>query len=95
VVETINRNRLGDKLGVDLLDHVHDFLLDKLQVVGVTRRGAANDIVDLDIIVVLANATTIHGVGELDEDRVLLHDALDVLTSNADDALVVLVRHVE
>jgi hypothetical protein len=95
VVETVNGNRLGHELSIDLLDHVHDLLLDKLQVVGVTRRSAADDVVNLDVIVVLANATTVHGVGELDEDRVLLHDALDVLATNANDALVVLVRHVE
>jgi len=95
VVETVNRNRLGHELGIDLLNHVHDLLLDKLKVVGVTRRSAADDVVNLDVIIVLANATTVHGIRELDEDRVLLHDALDVLASNANDALVVLVRHVE
>jgi len=95
VVEAVDRNRLRDELGINLFDHVHDLLLDKLQIVCVTRRSATDDVVDLDVIVVLANATTIHGIGKLDEHRVLLHDALNVLTSNADDALVVLVWHVE
>ena len=95
VVETVNGNRLGHELSIDLLDHVHDLLLDEFQIVGVARRSAADDVVDLDVIIILANATTVHGVGELDKDRVLLHDALDVLTSNADNALVVLVRYVE
>lgn len=39
--------------------------------------------------------TSIHSIGELDEDRVLLHNALDVLTTNTDDAFVVLIRHME
>lgn len=34
-------------------------------------------------------------VGELDEDRMLLHDTLDVLAADTNDAFVVLVRHVE
>ena len=39
--------------------------------------------------------TTIHSVGELDEDGVLLHDALDAATTNADDTLVVRLRDME
>lgn len=95
VVETVNRDGLRNELGVNLLNHVHDLLLDELQVVGIARRRTANDVVDLDVIIILSDTATIHGVGELDEDRVLLHDALDVLATNADDALVVLIRHVE
>lgn len=34
-------------------------------------------------------------IGELDEDRVFLHDALDVLTTDANDALMILIRHME
>lgn len=95
VVEAVNIDGLTDKLGVSLLDHVHDLLFDQVQALGIARRRAANDVVDFDVVLVLAKATAVHGIGELDEDRVLLHDALDVLAADADDALVVLVRDVE
>ena len=39
--------------------------------------------------------TTIHSIGELDEDGMLLHDALNVLTADSNDALMVLVGNVE
>lgn len=39
--------------------------------------------------------TSLLRVGELDEDRVLLHNALDVLAADADDSFVILIRHVE
>lgn len=77
------------------LDHVHDFLLDQIQALGVACRRAANDIVNLDIVVLFANATPVHGVGEFDEDGVLFHDALNVLATYSNDTLVVLVRYVE
>lgn len=41
------------------------------------------------------HCTSVHCVGELDEDRVLLHDSLDVLATNTDDSLMVLVRNME
>lgn len=79
----------------NFLDHVHDFLLDKVQALRVTSRGPADDIVDLDVIIFLAHPTTIHRIGEFDEDRVFLHDALNVLSANTDDPLVILIRHME
>lgn len=39
--------------------------------------------------------TSVHGVGEFDEYGVLLHDPLDMLTTNSDNSLVVLVGNVE
>lgn len=39
--------------------------------------------------------TSVHSIGELDKDRVLLHDTLNVLTADANDALVILVRDME
>lgn len=34
-------------------------------------------------------------VGELDEDRMFLHDALDVLSTNTNDSFVILIGHME
>lgn len=39
--------------------------------------------------------TSVHSIGELDKDRVLLHDALNVLTANTNNALMVLVGDME
>jgi hypothetical protein len=77
------------------LDHVHDLLLDQVQVLGIASWGATNDIVDFDVVLVFADATTVHSVGKLDEHGVFLHDTLDVLASDSDDPLVVLVGNVE
>jgi hypothetical protein len=60
---------------------------------GVAGGSPADHIVDFDVLVVLA--ASIQGIGEFDEDGVLLHDALNVLASNSDDALVVLIGDVE
>ena len=70
-------------------------MLDKIQALRITGRSATDDIVNLDVVIFLAHATTIHGVGELDEDRVFLHDALDVLATNSNNSFMVLVGHVE
>lgn len=77
------------------LDHVHDLLLDQIEALCVTSRSTTDHVVHFDIIVLLANASAIHGVGELNEDRVLFHDALNVLASDANNALVVLIRYME
>lgn len=79
----------------NFLDHVHDLLLDKVQALSITSRSPADDIVDLDIIIFLAHAATVHGVGELNKHRVLLHDALNVLATNADNTFVVLIGDME
>lgn len=95
VVQSVDDDMLRNVLGVNLLNHVHDLLLDEFQIVGVPGGSATDDIVDLDIVVIFANTSTVHGIGELDKDRVFLHDALDVLSADADDTLVVLVRDVK
>jgi hypothetical protein len=95
VVQAIDVNGLGDKLCISFLDHVHDLLLYQVQILGIARRRTTNYIIDLDVVLLLAVASAVHGVGELYKDGVFLHDALDVLTADADDALVVLVGHVE
>lgn len=95
MIQPIDIDGLGDELRIGLLDHIHDLLLDKVQVLGIAGRRAADDIVDLDVVFLFTVASTVHSVGELDEDRVLLHDALDVLTTDTNDALVVLIRNVE
>ena len=39
--------------------------------------------------------TTIHSIGEFHEDGVLFHDTLNVLATNTDNTLVVLIGYVE
>lgn len=77
------------------LDHVHDFLFDQVQALSIACRSTANNIVDLDVIIILAHTTAVHGIGKFDKDRVLLHDPLNMLTANTDDSLVVLIGDVE
>ena len=95
LIQAIDGNCLIDEFSVHLFNHVHDLLLDEFEVLSVASWRAADDVVDLDILIISAVSTTIHSIGELDEDRVSLHDALDVLTTDADDTLVVLVRNME
>ena len=95
VVQPVDHDTFGNVFCINLFDHVHDLLLDQVQALRIPRWRPTDDIVDLDIIVLLAHSATVHGVRELDEDGVFLHDTLDVLPTDADDALVVLVRHME
>ena len=77
------------------LHHIHDFRLHQVKALRVTSGCTADDVVDFDIIFFLTNTSSIHGIGELNEDRVFLHDTLDVLAANSDDPLVVLVWNVK
>lgn len=95
LIETVNGHSLIDKFCVHLFNHVHDFLLDELQVLCITSGCAAYDVVNLDVVVISSVCASIHCIGELDEDGVSLHDPLNVLATNSDDALVVLVGDVE
>ena len=79
----------------NFLDHVHDFLLDKVQALSVASRSPTDHIVNLDVIILFAHSATVHSVGELDEHGVLLHNALDMLPANTNDPLMVLVRYME
>lgn len=79
----------------NFLNHVHDLLFHEIQTLCVSRRGPTDDIVDFDVVIFFTDTATIHSIGELDEDGVLLHDALNVLTTDSNDPLVVLVRNVE
>jgi hypothetical protein len=95
MVQAVDVDRLGDEFCIGLLNHVHNLLLHKIEILGVTCWRTADDVVDFDVILLLAVTAAVHSVRKLHKDGVLLHDALDVLTTNSDDALVVLVRHVE
>jgi hypothetical protein len=77
------------------INHVQDLCLDKLKSASITSGCTANNVVDLDIIVLSTNTAPIHGVRELDKHRVLLHNPLNVLPSNANDSLMVLVGYVK
>ena len=79
----------------NFLHHVHNLLFDKIKVLSIASRSTADNIVNLDIVVILSDTTAIHSVGELDKHGVLFHDPLNVLPSNTNDTLVVLVRDVE
>jgi len=70
-------------------------LLDEIQALCIASGSPTDDIVNLDIIILLSNPTSVHSVGELDEDRIFLHDPLNMLSSNSDDPLVVLIWDVE
>lgn len=75
--------------------HVHDFLLDQIQSLGIPSWSSTDHIVDLDIVVLLADTSAVHCVGEFDKDRIPLHDTLDVLSTNANYAFMVLVGHMK
>ena len=79
----------------NFLDHVHDLLLDKVKALSIPSRGTTDHIVNLDIFVFLAHPTSFHGIGKLNEHGVLLHNALNMLSANTDDALVVLIWNME
>lgn len=51
MVEAVDKDLLGGKLGVGLLDHIHDFLLDEIKVLCIAGRCSAYHIVDLDVVV--------------------------------------------
>jgi hypothetical protein len=83
------------KATYNFLDHIHNLLLDQIQALCVSSGCPTNDVVNLDVIVILTDTAPIHGVGELDEHRIFLHDTLDVLTTDADDTLVILIRNMK
>ena len=70
-------------------------MLDQVKILSIARRSTTDDIIHLDVVLLFTEAAAVHGVRELHEDRVLLHDALDVLTADTDNTLMVLVRNME
>ena len=44
------------------LHHVHNLLFDHIQGLCVASRRSADDVVHLDIVVLLADSSTIHGI---------------------------------
>lgn len=44
------------------LHHVHNLLLDHIQRLGIASRRSADDVVNLDIVLLLAYPSTVHGV---------------------------------
>ena len=95
VIKTIDVDGLCSDLRVLTVDHLQNFSLDELKILGVSSGSPANHIVNTAVIVIATHSATIHGIRELDEDRMLLHDALDVLATDTDNALMVLIRDVE
>lgn len=83
------------RLTYHFLHHIHNLLLDHVQGLCVASGRSADDIVNLDIVVLLTYSSAVHGIGEFDENRILLHDALDVLASDTNDTLVILVGNMK
>lgn len=75
------------------VNELHYRLLQILKVDGVLGRGPRNDVVF--VIVVSAKRGKLLRVRELDINAVLLHDALDAASTNADDSLVIRFGDVE
>lgn len=93
VVPPRNRHGLDDEIFVLGRDEFHHALLEVVEVHRVFRRRPRNDVVL--VVVVPSERSEFLRVGELDVDSVLLHDPLDVLPADADDALVIRLRNVE
>jgi hypothetical protein len=79
----------------DFLHHIHDLLLDKIQALGISSGSTTDDVIHLDVFVLFSDSTAVHRVGELDEDGVLLHDPLNMLSTNTNDTLVILIWNME
>jgi hypothetical protein len=77
------------------IHHFKNFVLHGVKILSISRGRATDDVVDLDIIVFAAHSTAVHSVRKLDKDGVLLHNPLNVLASNTNDSLVVLIGDVE
>src|ERR1700761_3167443 len=94
--KTIDGDLFSDLLCIWAIDHVHNLLLYQFQVLCISRWCSANDIVQLDSIILFANNwTSIMSVGEFDKDRIFLHKSLNVLTTNSNDSLMVLIWNVK
>ena len=70
-------------------------MLDQIKALSIPSRCAADDIVDFNVVILLADTSTIHRIGEFDKDGVLFHDPLNMLAADADDAFMVLIGHME
>ncbi len=90
----VNKSRLPKETH-NFLNHVHNLLFDKVEALSISGGSSTDDIVYLDVIIFFPSTTTIHCVGEFDEHGIFLHDALDVLATDADDSLVVLIGNME
>lgn len=88
-----NRDRFNDEVFVLGTDQLHDALFQVLEVHGVLGRGTSDDIVF--VVVVTSESGKLFSVRELDIDSVFLHDALNVFSSNSNDAFVIRLRYVE
>ena len=75
------------------VDKFHDGLLEIVQVHGILGRRTGNDVVF--VVIVTTHSRKLLGIRKLDVHTILLHDALDAATSDADDTLMVGLRNVE
>ena len=75
------------------VDKFHNGLLEIVQVHGILGRCTGNDVVF--VVIVTTHSRKLLGIRKLDVHTILLHDALDAATSDADDTLMVGLRNVE
>ena len=75
------------------IHQLHDSLFQIVQVHCVLRWGTRYDVVL--VVIVTTHRSELLCIRKLDVDAVLLHDALDAATSDADDTLMVGLRNVE
>jgi len=76
-----------------LRDHLHDRLFEVHEVLVILGWCSRDDVVL--VLVVAAEHSKLVRVRELDVDTPLLHDLLNALATDADDALVVDLRNME
>ena len=75
------------------VDKFHNGLLEIIQIHGILGRRTGNDVVF--VVIVTTHSRKLLGIRKLDVHTILLHDALDAATSDADDTLMVGLRNVE
>ena len=75
------------------VDKFHNGLLEIVQVHGILGRRTGNDVVF--VVIVTTHSRKLLGIRKLDVHTILLHDALDAATADADDTLMVRLGNVE
>ena len=75
------------------VDKFHNGLLEIIQIHGILGRRTGNDVVF--VVIVTTHSRKLLGIRKLDVHTILLHDALDAASSDADDTLMVGLRNVE
>lgn len=75
------------------VNEFHNGLLEVIQIHGILRRSTSNDVVF--VVIITTHRGKLFGIREFNVNTVLLHDALDATTTNADNTLMVSLRNME